>query len=209
MNREQLRKKICGTPVTLPTPFDKDMKVDFPKLADMTQWWVEQGLGTEKTALKTCAAMGEGPDLSDDEWPHILRTVVNTAGPDKTIICGLKPKNTLHTIEDAKRAQDLGAVGLQIDLPFFKLLPLLEQGKYNEAEAEQRRVEGALAPWMAKTVSVSGGYRQCKAMLAAVGRSVGPPRPPTLRCSDEEISEVRGIMAGLGWVKDAQTAAAD
>ena len=34
-------------------------------------------------------------------------------------MCALKPKNTLLTIEAAKRAQDLGAIGLQIDLPFF------------------------------------------------------------------------------------------
>jgi len=119
MDREQLKKRIRGTPVTLPTPFDKNLNVDFPKIADMTRWWVEEGLGTDDAPLKTSAAMGEGPDLSDDEWPHILRTVVNAAGPGKTVICGLKPKNTLHTIEDAKRAQDLGAVGLQIDLPFF------------------------------------------------------------------------------------------
>ena len=106
MNREELKKRIRGTPVTLPTPFDDDMKVDFPRLADVTQWWVEQGLGTDDAPLKTSAAMGEGPDLSDDEWPHILRTVVNAAGPDKTVICGLKPKNTLHTIDDAKKAQE-------------------------------------------------------------------------------------------------------
>ena len=119
MDRETLKKRIKGTPVTLPTPFDNDMKVDLPRMAEMTQWWVEQGLGTDNTALKTSAAMGEGPDLNDDEWPQILETVVKAAGPDKTVICALKPKNTLHTIEDAKRAQDLGAVGLQIDLPFF------------------------------------------------------------------------------------------
>ena len=85
----------------------------------MTRWWVEQGLGTKTSALKVAAAMGEGPELSDDEWPHLLRTVVNAAGSDATVLCALKPKNTLQTIEDAKIAQDLGAVGLQIDLPFF------------------------------------------------------------------------------------------
>jgi 4-hydroxy-tetrahydrodipicolinate synthase len=63
--------------------------------------------------------MGEGPDLSDDEWPHLLRTVVNAAGSNAVVMCGLKTKNTLHTIEDARKAQDLGAVGLQIDLPMF------------------------------------------------------------------------------------------
>ena len=101
MDRKELKGRIRGTPVTLPTPFDKDLKVDFGRLTDMTHWWVEQGLGTDDAALKTSAAMGEGPDLNDDEWPHILRTVVNAAGPGKTVICGLKPKNTLHTIEDA------------------------------------------------------------------------------------------------------------
>ena len=87
-------------------------------MSEITKWWVEQGLGTSKAPLKVAAAMGEGPDLSDDEWPHLLRTVVNAA-PGKNVICAIQVKNTLATIEDAKKAQDLGAVGLQIDLPFL------------------------------------------------------------------------------------------
>jgi 4-hydroxy-tetrahydrodipicolinate synthase len=119
MTREELKKLIQGTLATLVTPFDDKMKVDFPRLADLTKWWVKNGLGTDVAPLKVAAAMGEGPDLSDDEWPHLLRTVVNAAGSDAVVMCGLKTKNTLHTIEDAKKAQDLGAVGLQIDLPIF------------------------------------------------------------------------------------------
>ena len=119
MNRDEARKLISGTIVTLPTAFDDDFKLDFGRQAELTKWWVEQGLGTGISPLKSSAAMGEGPDLSDDEWPHLLRTVVNAAGSDAVVICGLKTKDTLHTIEDAKKAQDLGAVGLQIDLPFF------------------------------------------------------------------------------------------
>ena len=298
--------------MTLPTPFDKDFKVDFPRLTDMTHWWVEQGLGTNDAPLKTSAAMGEGPDLSDDEWPHILRTVVNAAGPDKTVICGLQPKNTLHTIEDAKLAQDLGAVGLQIDLPFFhhsqqddnvrhfaaisdaidigimiynthwfcknpvneymhadsmlrlkdsehvvaikwgvpegedydemcrfsdifnvidnsgrqhavrchknggvgyiswliaaypqndmEVFQLLEQKRYDEAQAKIDSVDSVLGPWRTKTQAVSGGYRQGKAMLAALGQPIGDPRPPTLPCNDREIAEVRALMEKLGWI---------
>ena len=63
--------------------------------------------------------MGEGPDLTDDEWPVLLDTVVKTADGRGTVFCALKTKATLQTIDDAKRAQDLGAVGLQIDLPIF------------------------------------------------------------------------------------------
>ena len=118
MNREELKKIIRGAIVTMPTPFDDDFNVDIARMSDITKWWVEQGLGTSKAPLKVAAAMGEGPDLSDDEWPHLLRTVVNAA-PGKNVICAIQVKNTLATIEDAKKAQDLGAVGLQIDLPFL------------------------------------------------------------------------------------------
>ena len=119
MNRDELKKLIRGSLATLPTPFDLEFKLDLAGATELTHWWVENGLGTDVAPLKVAAAMGEGPDLGDDEWPHLLRTVVNSAGSDAVVMCALKSKDTLHAIEDAKRAQDLGAVGLQIDLPFF------------------------------------------------------------------------------------------
>lgn len=119
MSRERLRQLIRGPIVTLPTPMHDDYSLDLGTLAELTQWWVASGFTADRAPLKVAAAAGEGPDLSDDEWPELLRTVVDAAGPSAAIMCGLKPKNTLHTIEDAKRAQNLGAVGLQIDLPMF------------------------------------------------------------------------------------------
>ncbi|MSP13061.1 MAG: dihydrodipicolinate synthase family protein [Chloroflexi bacterium] len=119
MNREELKKLIGGPIGTVPTPFDAKMKVDYGVMADLTKWWVANGVVAGKAPIKVAAAMGEGPDLSDDEWPHLLRTVVNASGGKAAVICALQTKNTLHTIEDAKKAQDLGAIGLQIDLPIF------------------------------------------------------------------------------------------
>ena len=305
MNREELRRLIRGTLVTLPTPFDDEMKLDLARMTDLTRWWVESGLGTETSALKTSAAMGEGPALSDDEWPHILRTVVNAAGSDSVVICALKPKNTLHTIDDARRAQDLGAVGLQIHLPLFfsptqddyvrhftaisdaidigimiynthwfgcesieadtmlrltdaehvvavkwavpdgqdyddmrkfthafnvidnsnqpvrghkngghgyisatiaaypqhdlEVWRMLEAHRYDEAQAQLDRVRDALAPWIAKVRKRSGGIRPVKGMMDAMGRSAGPPRPPALPPSDDEVAELRSILKGVGW----------
>ena len=119
MTRDELRGLMQGTIATIPTPFDAGLQVDLGRMAELTRWWVEKGLGTNQAPLKVAAAGGEGPDLSDDEWPHLLRTVVNAAGPDAVVTCGLKSKDTLHTIEDARRAADLGAVGVQINLPLF------------------------------------------------------------------------------------------
>ena len=311
MNREELKTMIGGTIVTIPTPMDDEFNVDLARTYELTQWWVDQGLGTGTSPLKTSAAMGEGPDLSDDEWPHLLRTVVRAAPSDTKVICALKTKNTLHTIEDAKKAQDLGAIGLQIDIPFMhhanqddcvrffsdisdaidigimiynthwfssdpsveairpetmlqlkdaehvvalkwsapegtdieyedmcqfadtfnvidnsgqpvrchknggrgyispwiavypqhdlRVWTLLEDGKYDEAQAEKDHAGSVLGPWLAKTGAKSGGYRQGKGLMEAMGNSAGPTRPPTLRCSEDEIVEAKGVLNELGW----------
>ena len=87
----------------------------------ITQWWVEQGLVKGAAVIKVAAAMGEGPMLSDEEWPALLRTVVQAADDRAAIVCGLHYKDTKRTIEDAKRAQDLGAMALQVCPPVFNL----------------------------------------------------------------------------------------
>ena len=119
MNREELKELIQGVVATTPTPFDDDLELDLVRTDEITRWWVENGLGARGAPLKIAAAGGEGPDLTDAEWEQLLRTTVRAAGDDAVVMCGLKPKSTTHTIEDARRAQDLGIVGLQIDLPIF------------------------------------------------------------------------------------------
>jgi len=306
MTREELRKLIGGSIVTLPTCFDDDFRLDLGRQAEMVAWWMEQGVGSGINPLKSSAAMGEGPDLSEDEWPHLLRTVVNAAGSEAAVICGLQTKDTLRTIEDAKKAQDLGAIGLQIDLPFFhhpnqddhvryftdisdaidigimiyntywfgceyltaetmlrltdaehvaaikwnvpegedydqmrqfahifnvidnsnqwvrchknggrgyisatiaaypqhdlEVWQLLEAHRYEEAQAQFDRVRDAIGPFAAKSGKRSGGYRFGKGLSAALGRPVGPPRPPTLPMDDQEIAELKGILKGIGWL---------
>ncbi len=119
MDRASLLAITRGPIATLPTAFDADFGIDLPTMAEMTRWWLDQGLTKGRAILKVAAAMGQGPDLTDDEWPRLLDTVVRAADGRATVFCALKTKATRQTIDDAKRAQDLGAVGLQIDLPIF------------------------------------------------------------------------------------------
>jgi dihydrodipicolinate synthase/N-acetylneuraminate lyase len=119
MNRDELKQLIQGPIATVPTAMDDHYRLDLDTMAELTRWWVDQGLVAGRSVIKVAAAMGEGPDLTDDEWPRLLDTAVKAADGKAAVMCGLKPKDTLHTIEDGKRAADLGAIGLQIDLPFF------------------------------------------------------------------------------------------
>ena len=44
MNREELRELIQGPIATVPTPFDDDFEVDFGRMHQLTQQWVDEGL---------------------------------------------------------------------------------------------------------------------------------------------------------------------
>ena len=119
MRRDEIKQLLVGPFATVPTPFDDDFEVDYGRMYELTQSWVEQGLVKGKAVIKVAAAMGEGPMLRDDEWPYLLRTTVQAAGGKAAVVCGLHYKDTKRTIEDAKRAQDMGAIGLQVCPPIF------------------------------------------------------------------------------------------
>ena len=117
MNRDEIRKQLVGPIATIATPFDADFEVDYGKMYDLTQWWVEQGLVKGRGVIKVAAAMGEGPQLREHEWQSLLRTVVQAADGKAAVVCGLHYKDTVRQIEDARKVQDLGAIALQVSPP--------------------------------------------------------------------------------------------
>lgn len=117
MNLDAIKQLLIGPIATVGTPFDDEFEVDYGKFARLTEWWVEQGLVKGRAVIKVAAAMGEGPQLRDEEWPALLRTAVQAANDQAAIVCGLHYKDTIRQIEDAKKAQDLGAIALQISPP--------------------------------------------------------------------------------------------
>ena len=126
MDRGELRQLIQGCLVTVPTAFDDEMNVDLARMTDLTRWWMEQGLGTNTAPLKVTAAMGEGPDLGDDEWPHVLRTVVNAAGGDAVVMCALEDEE--HAARHRGREAGAGPGGdRSADRP--AVLPPLPAGR--------------------------------------------------------------------------------
>ena len=119
MNRQELKQYFGGPIATVATPFDDDFHVNYGLMAANTDRWIQEGLVNGKTMLKVAAAMGEGYQLRDEEWPALLRTVVQAAKGRVPVTCGIHHKDTIRTIEDSKKAQDLGAIGLQVSMPIF------------------------------------------------------------------------------------------
>jgi len=119
MKRDELRKLIKGPILTVPTAFDGSLEVDHGRMTELTEWWVESGLVTGKAVIKVGAVGGEGDKLRDSEWPGLLETVVRAARGRATIMGAIHHKDTLRAVEDAKKAQDIGVVGLQVSPPIF------------------------------------------------------------------------------------------
>ena len=119
MDRQELQALVLGAICPLPTPFDDDFRVDNGRMYELCGFLIEQGLAAGNSMLKVASAVGEGPMLSDEEWPALLGTVVKAADGECPVMLGISHKDTFRAIEDAKKAQDLGAVGLQISPPIF------------------------------------------------------------------------------------------
>ncbi len=306
MGRDEIRRALVGPMATVPTPFDDEYRVDHGRMAEATEHWVQAGLVNGRSALKVAAAMGEGPQLGEEEWIHLLRTVVQAAKGRTPILGGIHYKDTVRTIEDAKRACDAGVVALQISPPVFNQptqddmlryygavsaaidigiviynthwLPnggihpdtfrkmadfeyvvaikwsppegvayeeifdlagtfniidnsnnpvgchrlgghgyltdgvdsypayylgvwdMMVDGRYDEAQAAWDRVMDPLRGFYATVTQRSGGEARVeKGMSEIMGLAMGPPRPPSLPLSGEEMAELRRLMVGWGW----------
>lgn len=119
MKRDQIKKLLVGAIATVPTPFNEDFHVNYSLMAEATENWIQAGLITGKSVIKVAAAMGEGSQLREEEGPRLLSTVVKVAKERVPVVYSIHHKDTIRTIEDAKQAESLGAIGLQISPPIF------------------------------------------------------------------------------------------
>ena len=114
VNREALRKLLVGPVGAVPTPFDDEYQLDLGATHAMVQRIVDAGVSNGRGVIKMGSALGEGTQLRDTEWPALLRTAVRAADGKAPVMGAIHYKDTIRSIEDAKIAQDLGAVALQI-----------------------------------------------------------------------------------------------
>ena len=119
MNRQQKRDVFQGVIGVTVTPYYENYEVNYGKMADLTKWWTSNGLVRGDAALKVCSVMGEAPQLRENEWINMLKTTVDAAEGKVDIIGGTHCKDTLRTIEDIKKAHDVGIVGMQVAPPLF------------------------------------------------------------------------------------------
>lgn len=100
------------------TPFKENEDIDYEGLKENTKWLIEQSKG-EPLVLVPVGSTGEKYALTDEEWKKVVKVVVDVANGKVPVVPGASHSGTKVAIERAKYAQDVGADGVMVVLPYY------------------------------------------------------------------------------------------
>lgn len=109
------------------TPFKVNEDVDYEGLRENTRWLVEESKG-EPLVLVPVGSTGEKYTLLDEEWKKVVKIVVDAANGKVPVMPGASHSGTRVAIDRAKYAQDVGADGVMVVLPYYHVPE--EEGLY-------------------------------------------------------------------------------
>ncbi len=107
-------EELSGVWTALVTPF-KAGRVDKVRLANLVERAKEAGL----TGIVPVGTTGEAPALSPSEWYTVIQTSIKTANQQIKVVPGVGTNNTSKTLENIRIAEDLGADGVLIVVPYY------------------------------------------------------------------------------------------
>ncbi len=106
---------LRGATTALITPMKDDGSVDYDGYRRLIQFQLEKGIN----GLLPLGTTGETPTLEDEEKEKIIALAVKEAGGRVPVLVGVGSNATASTIQNARRAQDLGADYLLIVTPYY------------------------------------------------------------------------------------------
>jgi 4-hydroxy-tetrahydrodipicolinate synthase len=102
------------------TPFAEDGSIDLAGAQELAAHLVDRQAHDGLVVLGTT---GEAPTLSDGEQSAVLEAVLDAVGDRAVVVAGVGTNDTAHTIENARRAERLGAHGLLVVTPYYNKPP--------------------------------------------------------------------------------------
>jgi len=109
------------------TPFKENGEIDLEGLRENTSFLVEKAKNKPLILIPT-GSTGEHYAMLDEERKKVIKTVVDEANGKLRVIAGTGHSGTQPTIEYSKYAQDIGADGVMVVLPYYHVPE--EEGLY-------------------------------------------------------------------------------
>ncbi|MGY1787720.1 4-hydroxy-tetrahydrodipicolinate synthase [Geodermatophilus sp. SYSU D00698] len=102
------------------TPLAEDGSIDLAGAQELAAHLVDRQAHDGLVVLGTT---GEAPTLSDGEQHAVLEAVIDAVGDRASVVAGVGTNDTAHTIDNARRAERLGADGLLVVTPYYNKPP--------------------------------------------------------------------------------------
>jgi 1-pyrroline-4-hydroxy-2-carboxylate deaminase len=103
-----------GVMPAITTPFDKNLAVDHPFLAQHAAWL----LGNGCTGLVMLGSLGEGATLEHSEKVDILKTAVRVSAGKTPVVAAISSLSTANAVRLAKEAEQAGCRALMVLPPY-------------------------------------------------------------------------------------------
>ncbi len=165
----------CGT--ALVTPFRADGAVDEQALLALAQWQVASGMDW----LVACGTTAETPTLTPDEWPRIVRIVVEASAGRVPVWVGCSHNSTREAVERARIAAAVPGVSAVLTANPYYNKPS-QEGQYQHFRALAEAVGPETAVVLYNIPSRSGANLE----------------PATVARLAEDCPNIRGIKESSG-----------
>ncbi|MBS4167923.1 4-hydroxy-tetrahydrodipicolinate synthase [Parachlamydia sp. AcF125] len=125
---------LKGTITALITPFTEQLHLDEQGLRENIHFQVKAGVN----GILVLGTTGESPTLSSEEQTRIIKIAIQEVKNKIPVMVGVGCNNTQHTVEKAKKAQDLGANALLVVAPYYNKPS--QEGIFRHFEALSQQV---------------------------------------------------------------------
>lgn len=120
MDRDELKDRLCGCYVTIPTMFrDDDLELDLPAIRRHVRFVREGGIAQGTGVLLAGGAAGDFSTMSFSERLQVAEAVIEEADGKLPVAMGAQTTSTRELVELARAAERLGADYIQISPPFY------------------------------------------------------------------------------------------
>ncbi|MCX6922734.1 MAG: dihydrodipicolinate synthase family protein, partial [Verrucomicrobia bacterium] len=111
-----------GVYAAVVTPMKADQEIDFPQLAEFTDYLLRKGVH----GLIPLGSTGEYYALTAEERERVLRDTLEVAAGRGSVVAGANAGSTRDVIAYARQAEQLGCDGVMLAAPYYSL-PRLEE----------------------------------------------------------------------------------
>ena len=115
MAYEEAKKRFRGSISPVITPFNENESIDFDKFNELINWHIEKG----SHGISVTGTSGEPSSMSVDEREKVMETACKTVNGRVPFIPGTGSTNHKETMRMTKAAQEMGADGALVIVPYY------------------------------------------------------------------------------------------